>query len=283
MTKSQPLSPILTAFFTATLYYCFLSNCALAADLPSNSPSTQTNQTLEQKELPNQLGTYRHLQFLSNNSIEIYAVTLNDNYHARIYQQPEKNQWFAKSISDLTREQNVILGINGGFYSTHFEPAGLFIDQGQTLQGLKRSRLLNTCIGVDRDQKLFLGKQRGDCLHAYYAMQTGPLLIDHGNVNQNIKTLEQKSKNLGTFFAANRRTILAETSDGKFIVLITPSATLLEIAGILKNYPAAFGAKKIVIALDLDGGASTGMYIHFPDNPFYFSEIKWVKTFVFFN
>lgn len=238
---------------------------------------------LEQRELPRQLGIYRHIEFKLDNAIDVYAVTLNDNYRARIYQQPEKIHLFAKSISDLSHEQNFILGINGGFYTTDFEPAGLYIDQGKILHNLKRSRLLNTCIGINREQKLFLGKQRETCLHAYYAMQTGPLLINQGIVNTNLKTLQAKAKNLQEFFEPHRRTILAESNDKQLLVIITSSTTLLDLATILTKYPQAFGVNKIVTALNLDGGASTGMYIGFPDNPFYFAEIKWVKTFVLFN
>ncbi len=54
-------------------------------------------------------------------------------------------------------------------------------------------------------------------------------------------------------------------------------------SNLLINDPLAFGVKNIYTAIDLDGGVSTGMRINFENNPFDFSEIRYVKTFVFFN
>ncbi len=238
---------------------------------------------LGQKELPNERGIFQHLQFKLDENIEVYAATLNSTYQARLYQQEEKNHFFAKSMSDLSRSENFLLAVNGGFYTPNFQPAGLFVYHGKVLKTFKKSRILTSCIAITSDKKLVLNANKEACLHAYHAMQTGPLMISHGNINSSLKSAEDRTTALKSFFSNNRRTILAESSDAKLVVMIASSATLYEMALLLKNYPEAFGVKNIVTAFALDGGSSTGMYIRFKNSPFYYPEMLWVKTLVFFN
>lgn len=238
---------------------------------------------LEQRDLPDQMGVYRHTQFTAGD-VELYSVTLNANYKARLYHQEEKNQLFAKNLKDLSQDLDFLVGINGGYYTPSYQPAGLFIEQGKTYQKtFKGSRILTSCIGIDENNKLFIKKDRQGCLQANNAMQIGPWLINQGEINTDIKKYEDKPGYLESFFNKNRRTILAKTNDNKLLIIIAPSATLLEAATLLKDYPQAFGVKKVITAVNLDGGSSTEMFIKFKDSPFYFPGLKPVKTFVFFS
>lgn len=257
------------------IFLIFFSTIVLADDV--------TFSVVEQRDLPQQIGIYRELKF-PNEDIELYVAILDHNYRARLYQQAEKNQLFGKSLKELHQNENFLLGINGGYYMQNYQPVGLFIAEGKTYQNLKKSRLITSCVGINNDNKLYLAKDRQDCLQGYYAMQIGPWLIDQGEINPNIKKYEDKPGYLESFFNKNRRTVLAKTNgDKKLLVIVTPSATLLEIAKLLKNYPQAFGVNKVMTAINLDGGSSTGMYIGFKDDPFYYPELKPVKTFVFFS
>lgn len=235
---------------------------------------------IKQKNIPAQLGIYRHIKFGKN---DVYEATLTDNYHAYIYQQPEKIHSLAKSIKEVTQGQNAIIGINGGFYTPDFQPAGLFIDKNIVTQPLVKDSLALSSICINKKGKMFLAKHPNKCLNAFYAMQTGPLIIDDGNVSTDVTLLPQKLTTLKVFFEPQRRTILALSNDGKLVVIITSPLTLLEAANLLKSYPDAFGVKGFQRALDLDGGISTGMYIGFKKNPLYFTEKVRVKTFVLFN
>lgn len=239
---------------------------------------------LKQKVLANNLGVYRQIRFNNlETPIEISQVTLGDAYKARLYLQEEKNQLFAKSLEEISRANNFLLGINGGYYTPSYQAVGLLIEEGKTLQNFKKSRLLTSCIGITPTNKLFLGTLGNNCRYAYYAVQAGPWLIDSGEINPNIKMLQDKPSYLESFFNRNRRTILAESIDKKIIVLITPAATLLEVATILKKYPEVFGVSKIATAVNLDGGSSTGMYVQFDSDQFYFPETRRVKTLLFFD
>ena len=236
---------------------------------------------LAQKKLPNQLGIYNHIKFMSGKNIDVYETTLTGNYHAYIYQQPANNQVNAKSIAELIHEQHFLIGINGGFYAPDFHPVGLFIVKGKVLQQVIKDPLATTCVRMDRKEKILLENNNKYCLNAYYAMQTGPLLIERSNISPDVNILSQKLIALKSFFAPHYRTILALAQDQKLIVMVTSEASLSDVANILKNYPEAFGAKSIYTAIDLDGGSSTGMYIEFENGPLLFSGTETRKNLYF--
>ncbi len=234
--------------------------------------------------LPNQLGTFQQVEFDAiddNDPVTFYAATFNQRYRARIFQQEGKIQFFANYMDTLSENEDFIVATNGGFYREDFTPAGLFIDKGKIIRKVAHDSLLQTCIVINKKQKITLEAKLNNCARGFYAMQTGPLLIEDGKVNHDIAVLQQKLPHLQDFFAPHKRTVLALSENGELISIATSAATLLDIATILQDYPQVFGVNKIQIAIDLDGGSSTGMYIRFAEQPFYYQELKHVKTFLF--
>ncbi len=263
------------------LGFMLLAICSIA-----HATTQDDFQVLAKQPLPNELGTFQQLVFPSdenNNPITFYVATLNKKYRAKIFQQEGNTQLFANYIGGLSNDHDFIVAINGGFYHPDFTPVGLFIENGKTLQKASRGSLLKACIAISKKQKILIEPNVKDCLDADYAMQTGPLLIHQGKINYKIPIIQENSIRLQDFFSPNKRTLLALSNDGTVIVITTSPATLLDVATILQNHSKAFGVDKIRIAVNLDGGSSTGMYIRFHDNPFYYHELKHVKTFVFFN
>ncbi|CAN5470518.1 hypothetical protein BH10PSE19_BH10PSE19_02390 [soil metagenome] len=248
--------------------------------------AAETIQLITQKDLPNNLGVYRHLQIeleQPKGAVHLHVTTLNNNYQASFYQQTEERQALAKFLDQLSQQEDFHVAINGGFYTHAFKAAGLFKLQGNMLRPLARDRLLASCIGTDKNQKLLLGETRDSCMQQFSAMQTGPLLINHGKVNENLVLLEQNMPKSKAFFMDRRRTIIAKSNDDKILAIVTSAVRLTDIAYILQKYATAMGIKETVMAIDLDGGSSTGMYIRFAEQPFYYPELKHVKTMVFFN
>jgi exopolysaccharide biosynthesis protein len=232
--------------------------------------------------LQNKLGNYRHIQ-LANKNIVLDAVILNEGYHAKLYQQKAINPSGAQSIREVAQENNSSIATNGGFYTPNFQPAGLFIENGKTLKKASHDPLLTSCIQVNKSGVILLEKEINSCLSAIYAMQTGPVLIEQGSISPNFKVLQNNFTNLSPYFEPHRRTILAQSSNKKLLVIITSPVTLPEAANILKNSPQIFGVSNIIMALNLDGGSSTGMYIRSKDTRFYIAEKKPVKTFLLFE
>lgn len=263
------------------LLYTFLTILTLI--MVSNCNASILNKNFEalikMNSLENNSGNYRNIQF-TNKNIEFDAVILNKGYHAKLYQQKNMNQFTAQSIREVGQINNSTVAVNGGFYTTDFEPAGLFIENGKVVKKTARDPLLTSCVYINNNGTLFLEKKINNCLHATYAMQTGPLLIEQGNINPDLKALQNKLTHFKSYFEPHKRTIVAQSSNKKLLLIITSPITLFEAATILKNSPHIFGVDNITMALNLDGGSSTGMYIKSNKSYFYISEIKPVKTFL---
>jgi len=238
----------------------------------------------EQRELPNQLGDYHHFQIrpshiLSN--IDFYVVKLAAPYHARLYLQPVKLQSQAKFIGHL--EQPFVIAINGSYYSPDFQPVGWFVDKGKTLKRFARNRLLRSCVVINQKGLVTLVPRCEGASSAFYAMQTGPLMIENGKIVEDIANLQAHSKIPASFFSPHERTVLAESTKGELLIVITSDAKLVDVADILQNHPERLGITHIKTAVNLDGGASTGMLIRFNEHPVYIREKKPVKVLVFFG
>ncbi|HSW92956.1 MAG TPA: phosphodiester glycosidase family protein [Gammaproteobacteria bacterium] len=240
---------------------------------------------VDQKELPNQLGTFRTIEFNTSDheAATLYAVTFNRDYHANFHLQENVIQFFANYLDAFTHNHDFIVGINGGFYYPDFTPAGLLIYHGKTVKPLVRSSIFKACVLIDSTQKIRLETDLDQCKKATNAMQTGPLLIENGKVNTDLLRIQQKSKSLAAFFNPHKRTLLALTGQNRLVMITTSPLALFDVARFLQDHPDAVGATHIQMAVNLDGGSSTGMYIRFPDQPFYFHELKHVKTFIFIN
>lgn len=248
------------------------------------SDSKFTFQVVAEKSLPHQLGIFKELQFVSADPeqriIHIYVVKLANTYHARIYQQPQTNQLFAKYIAQLGEQENFMIAINGGYYTPEFQPAGLLILQGKHLNPWAKNALISACIKINKNGKMSIGKNKLDCVNSWSALQAGPLLINNTTVHSRFTV--NPSTRLADFLNENDRTVVAVSTQDDFLMMVTSDAKLAEIATILKNYPDAFNVRQIQTAINLDGGSSTGMFIRFSPL-FYVHEIKPVKTFLFFN
>jgi len=258
----------------------------LAIILNSSAIAVEENfHVITKKTLPHQLGIFKEIEFSTANhqTSTIYAAILNQHYRARLHQHESKIQFFADYLDELSRHNDFVIGINGGFYQPNFTPAGLFIYQGKMIKPAARSSLLKTCVAINKNHKITLETHLDQCANTDNAMQAGPLLIQNGKVNINLKFMQEKSPSMKDFFSPHKRTLLAITNENQLLMIVTSPVMLGDLANFLQNYPQAFGVSKIKTAINLDGGSSTGMYVRFPDEPFYFHELKHVKTFIFVN
>lgn len=266
------------------LYWRVLIACFMfvVLDCDAGTRYVRADPAIEMHNLQNQLGSYRHILFPSRD-ITLDVVIFNDSYHAKIYQQKAIKQVAARSIREIAEENNASVAVNGGFYTPDFQPAGLLIENGKTLTKTSHDPLLVSCIQVNKSGRILLEKKTSRCLSAADAMQTGPLLIERGDMSPSINVLQRSLIDIASYFSPKKRTILAQSSDKKLLVIVTSPMTLSEAANILKNSPFIFGVSKITTALNLDGGRSTGMYVRSKEMPFSVPEGRPVKTFVLFE
>lgn len=256
----------------------FFSCTALAAD--------PDYKILSKKNLPDESGFFQVIQFNTtpDNSVTLYAATINQNYRATFHRQKESIQFFANYLDELSRQHDFIIGINGGYYEPSFIPVGLYIEQGKVIKPISHNNaLLKACITLNKNQKIKLETNLENCLNADYAMQIGPLIIDHGQINPRLQATPERSKFMQKFLAPHRRTLLAFTSENKLVVITTSSATLFDLANFLQKHAAIFDAGKLTMVVNLDGGSSTGMFVRLDEAPFYYHEIHHVKTLIFIS
>ena len=252
--------------------------------LSSMTFADQSNiRLLSKKDLPHQLGTFREIEFnLSDDqTITFDSALLNYRYQAELYQNENKIQLLADYLDELSQKNNFIIGINGGYYQANFTPAGLFMYQGKLIKPISHSPFFNACLIINDKNNVLIGTNLEACKNAHNALQAGPLLIEDYKKSSRLPLLQKKSKSMADFFDQHKRTVLAVTNDDRLLIIITSPIALIDLADFLEKHADAFGVKKIKIAMNLDGGSSTGMYIRFADEPFYSHELKHVKTFLF--
>ena len=162
-----------------------------------------------------------------------------------------------KTLETWQQETGAALVVNGGYYSIENEryfPDGLLISGGETVQrGLNRFEGL-LAIDRDRAEVRWLDEQRYDSSEPLQAaLQSFPILVEPGG---------------GLGFPASRdsqararRTVVAQDRDGRILFMIAPHGyfTLHELSAYLTESDL-----DLDIALNLDGGGSTGIFVADP-------------------
>jgi uncharacterized protein YigE (DUF2233 family) len=162
-----------------------------------------------------------------------------------------------KTLEVWQAETGAALVVNGGYYSIEDEryyPDGLTISGGETLQrGVNRFEGL-VAIDPDGAEVRWLDKQPyGSSEPLQAALQSFPILVEPGG---------------GLGFPAGRdsqararRTVIAQDRDGRVLFMIAPQGyfTLHELSAYLTESDL-----DLDIALNLDGGGSTGIFVADP-------------------
>jgi uncharacterized protein YigE (DUF2233 family) len=153
-----------------------------------------------------------------------------------------------QSLIGLMKQNDAIIGVNGGFFSPDLKPLGLRITQGRLKSPLKYTPWWGIFFTEGSNAYVVSQKQFKADKNIDFAVQSGPRLI----VNGQIPSLKPGVAN---------RTALGIDKTGKVILLVTDSypVTTQELANIMKN-SADQGGLGCVNALNLDGGSSTQLY-----------------------
>jgi len=234
-------------------------------------PSDYTVNLLDTFKLSHDQGHYSRLLISAPGVKSIYftVIALNANhYTAKLYLQPDNKA--PQSVTAVAQQQRAQIGINGGFYTKDFKPDGLFIMKGQQLYPYFHAKVLSALVLINKKGQLDLQHKDFPYQQAYYAMQTGPILIDDGRVA--VHPVNQLA----------RRTLLAKTSKGQLLIINTSATSLYNVATIFHDHPDWFGIEAINTLANLDGGISTGLYFHMANKAVSINEIKYVKTIMLF-
>ncbi len=171
----------------------------------------------------------------------------------------------AKSLADRAIEIGALAGVNGGFFSKENEPLGGYVVGGQLIQRARSNRLLTGIVGL-RGQRLFIERfQRFRYGRDVREMiQSGPYLVENGESVIGLNT-EHRA----------RRTAVATDGKGQWALISLSNVTLFEAADLLSKRGIGDDFK-VDVALNLDGGSSSGFWIVGNSQPYYWGE--WVRV-----
>ena len=162
-----------------------------------------------------------------------------------------------QSLEDWQEETNALLVVNGGFYSVENEryfPNGLTIVDGQTTGSSYDSFGGMLAIGQASAELRSLSETPYDPSEPLLAgLQSFPVLVKPGGVLGFPVEFEDNLK--------ARRTVIAQDREGRILFIVTPRGhfTLHQLSLYL-----TLSDLNLNIALNLDGGPSTGILVANP-------------------
>jgi uncharacterized protein YigE (DUF2233 family) len=231
--------------------------CGAFPSIASTRTTTPTPAATEQSDQPLNVWTkaasgveLRNEDWKSpgDNEDRITIVRLDPHHiHLSIGYQPQ----IPLSLSAWMAQTHALAVLNGGYFNEKNQPTGLLISNGQaygsSYYGFGGMLSVNAQgqIGLRslRDQPYYPNSEQ-----IRQATQSSPMLMVNGQ---------------RTTFSANaaseRRTVVAIDKQGRLLLIISPNRafSLDEMADLLASSDLL-----IQTALNLDGGASTGMYLH---------------------
>jgi len=192
-------------------------------------------------------GIVHHHIVLENSSTGAEAILelakfAQKSAHLHLLDNPDGDD----SGTALNRE-NIVAGVNGGYFDENFAPLGLRIGDGRRLSPLVKGRLL-TGVVVASGLKIQILRvnEFSKTPSPAMAIQCGPFLIDRGAA---VAGLDPKHR--------ARRSFVSVTGAGDIVIGYCSDASLAELPKILI---AGMSDTKIQRALNLDGGSSSAFW-----------------------
>ncbi|MBV9998800.1 MAG: phosphodiester glycosidase family protein [Verrucomicrobia bacterium] len=153
-----------------------------------------------------------------------------------------------ESVRAAVEQSGSMAGVNGGFFKADGSPVGLLVCEGRQLHPFEKARLLSGTFLI-RAGRPYIHRVTGMPAGPLDgAIQCGPLLVERGTAVTGLND-ERVAP----------RTFVFLTGRGKVGIGIIRSTTLAQAARLLIS-PALLRDDRINIALNLDGGSSTGFF-----------------------
>lgn len=229
---------------------------ALALLLWVSSPAAEPV-VVAQADLPHGMGTARRLTVVVDGVPRpLLSVTLVPGTFAmRLLDQSPTFPVGARTVAQSrVLVPTALAAINGGYFEPSFQPSGLLVIAGKTLQPLSTEGVLSGIVALDALGRIRLLPRDAALEGVHTAIQAGPFIIDPGGV------VGVRPKP-----AAANRSLIATDDHGRVLLLATGALTLHQVAGLLHDHPQALGLERVERALNLDGGPSTGLSLALDD------------------
>jgi uncharacterized protein YigE (DUF2233 family) len=270
----KPLLPALTLVCACLALTRAAATPTASSSVPTAAADTQTWTLAGSEALPAAAeGLAHHRQTLeaANGAKATLHVLSFDasRYTFRVLDQEPAGQ---SSLEEILRRNHCLAGTNGGYFRPDFDPVGLLICDGRSVEPLTRSRLLTGVLVVTRNHHIALRRLNRPLheKHAREALQSGPFLVENGH----------EVDGLNATHTAQR---VAVCTDGwkRWGLVVSSDLTLAEFGAVLADPALLPGGLRINAALNLDGGHSTAMWSAQPGRePFYLHEGGSVRDFL---
>lgn len=244
-------------FFKALLTLCFLVGSLLACSVniaapATNNDSSSATSTADLKlnawtqGVPGVEVRYEHWQSPGNNEDTVAIVRIDlHRTHLSIGYQPDQ----PLLMSQWMKQTGATAIINGGYFNTSNQATGMVISDGQTFGtsyngfgGMLATDMQgNVTLRSLSQQPYDPGEQ------LQQATQSSPMLMVDGKRTQ-----------FNANAASQRRSVVAMDTQGRLLLIASsnPAFSLDELADLLVSSDLS-----IKTALNLDGGASTSLYV----------------------
>jgi hypothetical protein len=152
------------------------------------------------------------------------------------------------SVRAAVEQSGSVAGVNGGYFKEDGSPVGLLVCEGRQLHPFEKARLLSGLFLV-RAGRPYIQRTAGmPSGSPDDAIQCGPLLVEHG-----VTVVGLNDERVAP------RTFVFLTGRGRVGIGIIRSTTLAQAARLLVS-AALVRDDPVKIALNLDGGSSTGFF-----------------------
>ena len=174
----------------------------------------------------------------------------------------------AFDAGSAAQKRGALAAVNGGYFHPDRTPLGLVVRQGVEIHPFEKAKLLSGLVIVFGDH---IALRRTSEFKASpgirEALQAGPFLLDAAKPVAGLDNTRSAA-----------RTVVFMDSTGRCGFLTCRSLTLAETAELIAT-PSLIAGGKIIRALNLDGGSSTGLWVR-SEPVFYEREWKSVRNYL---
>jgi exopolysaccharide biosynthesis protein len=152
------------------------------------------------------------------------------------------------SVRAAVEQTGSVAGVNGGYFRENGAPVGLLVSEGRELHPFERARLLSGMFLVRAGRPQIQRTRVAPSGPLEGAIQCGPLLVERGATVAGLND-ERVAP----------RTFVFLTGRGRVGIGVIRSTTLAQVAWLLIS-PGLVRDDRVSVALNLDGGSSTGFF-----------------------
>jgi len=199
---------------------------------------------------------------------KVYAIKISKPRKIKIL--VDKNNKKQTSLENLENDYKPLVIVNGSYFQEDYNPAGLLKVDDKFIYGLNKFGG-SGILGInEKDIKIFHKKYLIREKKYKSLMQNGPLIVE----NNGKKGIYSDDK------VYTARTVIGITRDDKILILvadINSSPSLWELADLLTKGEEN-GGFSCKTALNLDGGASTGLRINTVNKKLVLKESDYIAN-----